>query len=194
MDAKTKIENALAAMLAAVKDDPVEVLKVCEHPHHDDAQTGLGSITFYIGHKDDDDECWGCFAERMDDGYHSALERIWCVLSPLIEEVQTGYLARDRESIPMSELLARMRIAWELAEDMLFASGSDALSEVLTADEREVMRRSKALDKPMRRLLSEIAKRPKSSQDFTGKVGVLERYRGMRQAIEAALEEKGRHG
>jgi hypothetical protein len=190
MEAKTKIEKTLVAMLAAVKDDPVKVLKACEHPHHDDTRIGLGSITFYIGHKDDDDECFGCFAERMDDAYHSALERIWCVLAPLIEEVQTGHLSRERESVPTTELLVRMRIAWELAEDMLFAGGSDALTEVLAADEKEVTRRTKALDKPMRKLLGETGKRPKSSQEFTGKVGIVERYRTNRQVIEDILGKK----
>jgi len=46
------------------------------------------------------------------------------------------------------------------------------------------------LDAPMRKLLETKGKRLKSSQSFTGKIGILEKYRELRIKIETVLKRQ----
>lgn len=182
-----KIETALKAMTEAVKSSEFNVVKVCEHRHHLDGGMGLGSITVFIGHKEDDDECWGCFAESMDDVWYGTIQRIWSLLCPLVKE-------RDRiHEISYAEALARMRMAWEIADHSLFSGGSGGMDEVLENDEKELSRRTKVLDEPIRKLLEGTSRRLKSSQDLTGKLGSVEALRSVKRVVETALN-KVRHG
>lgn len=178
----------LAAMKAAAAD-PYE-LKACKHEHHRDGGTGFGSVTFFIANKGDDSECWGCFSERMDDAYHMALQRIWALLAPIAVEDLNALRSDSAKEVSVTEMLARAHMAWELAEEMLFAGDASGHESVLVADEREATRRTKMLDAPMRKLLEKTGKRLKLSQDFDGKVGIIERYRGIREKIKAALEQQ----
>lgn len=179
----------LTAMIAAIKDHPFDVLKMCKHDHMDGG-TGIGSVSFFVAHKDDDSECWGCFAEHMDDGFHMALERIWALLAPIGAENLDKLRSSSAKEVSIPEMLARARMAWELAEEMLFSGDASAFIKVLIQDEKEAARRTTMLDGPIRKLLENTGKRLKMSQDFTGKLGAIERYRAIRKEIDKALNRQ----
>lgn len=181
----------ITLMFAAVKDHDFATIKACMHEHeYHPAAPQLGSVTFFIDHKENDKECGGCFAERMDDAYHVALQRIWSLLAPIACENLDKLRSSSAKEVSVAEMLARAHMAWELAEEMLFAGGFEDVDHVMIADEKEASRRAKRLDAPMRKLLETTGKRLKSSQSFDGKVGIIERYRALREKIEAALTQQ----
>jgi hypothetical protein len=188
---RKEADAILDAMYAAVKGHEFAVVKACVHSHHMEGPVRVGSVTFHVQNKGDESECWGCFAERLDDGFHMALERIWALLAPLAAENLESVRSDSAKEVSIPEMLTRARMAFELTHEMISYSGdADGFEAVMVADEKEAARRTKMLDAPIRKLVENTGKRLKSSADFNGKIGIVERYRAIRAKMEAFLDKQ----
>lgn len=184
----------VAKMAKAVGPDNTFELKVCIHgnPESDPFHHNQG-ITFWIEHHGNEGECPGCFGSRMCDAYNAAVDRIWALLAPIARENLDSLNSSSAQEVSIPEMLVRSRMAWELAEDMSFASGYGDLDNVMAADEAEVRSRAKRLDGPIRKLLEKTGGQLGSSQDLAGKLKrVTSRYLEIRQRIETILNRQDR--
>lgn len=182
----------VAKMAKTVESDDTFELKVCIHgnPTIDRFHHNRG-ITFWIEHHGNDGECPGCFGSRMCDSYNAAVDRIWAMLAPIAREDLNSLHSSSAQEVSFSEMLARSRIAWEIAEDMSFASGYGDLDNVMAEDEAEARKRAKKIDGPIRRILEKTGKRLYSSQNLAGKLDrVVSRYLEIRQRIETILNRQ----
>jgi hypothetical protein len=188
----TKGLALVAKMVKRVESDDTWEVKVCIHgnPETDPIHDHRG-VSFWIENKGNDNECPGCFGSRMCDSYNAAVDRIWALLAPIALEEPAVQKSSSGKEVSISEMLVRAHMAWEIAEDMSFASGYDDLDNVMAADEAEATKRGRRLDGPIQKLLGKAGKRLQSSQGLAGKLNrVVTRYLEHRKRIEAILDRQ----
>ncbi len=191
---KKAISKGLALVATMVKrvegNDTYEV-KVCIHGNPaTDPVHNHGGISFWIENKGNDNECPGCFGSRMCDAYNAAVDRIWALLAPIALDDPQAQRSSSGKEVSISEMLARAHMAWEIAEDMSFASGYGDLDNVMAADEAEATKRALRLTGPIQKLLGTVGKRLQSSQGLAGKLGRVARYLEHRKRIESILNRQ----
>jgi len=69
--------------------------------------------------------------------FQMALERIWSLLAPIAAENLDKLKSGSAKEVSVTEMLARAHMAWEVAQDMLFAGDASEYFCVLVADEKK---------------------------------------------------------